>query len=337
MSKTVNSIHPYQIKGIKSSNDLFIILKKINDIIKLDGLKNKSETFIISVRWSLSKNRWVVDNKTKKYRDLEGVSKSEIDNFDFSSEYKILIKSILNELEENKNIEDFLVKYNLKKNENKTLVFEGSLNFSTNVITSNIIFLGLFNHERHKESFIIEDSFEFINNITKHTSIFSNPYIDKKYFFNLSFEDFFNSIKEKYLEINIDGNIRKITVKDFLSKNIEIKIKTISIKNKKYKTNDASFYYKIREGISLNKVLLEEVISYPMCIYITELYGDYVKSTIKSEKEITTLLIREKRKNLLYKLHGSYYYKLHMRKIENKKEKETIKEENYIPILPGVF
>ena len=145
MAKLINLIHPYEVDTIKTINDFFIILKSI---IRLSSKKiiEKKDGILIPVRWSSKKNNWVVDRGTDLFRDIEGIDGDNID-FYFKKE-EVIYKAILFTLKtiNNKNVEDTLENFNLKKNENKFFAFE-YCNNTTNIIendTECIYPIGLF-------------------------------------------------------------------------------------------------------------------------------------------------------------------------------------------------
>ena len=124
MSKILELIHPYQVKGIKNIQDYLSVLRNITKILEQKGYKEKMDGILIPIRWSIKKEDWVIDRGTLLKRDVEGVSLKDIHNANFPNELKIAARYVLQEFNENIELCNYCESLGLKKNETKFIAFE---------------------------------------------------------------------------------------------------------------------------------------------------------------------------------------------------------------------
>jgi hypothetical protein len=334
MSKIIEVIHPYQLKGIDTLSDYLLVLKNITKLIETVGYKEKMDGILVPIRWSISKNCFVLDRGTLLKRDKEGVSLENIVNADIPNELKIAARYVLSIFKDNKLLNDLCESLGMKKNEDKFLSFE-YINGITNRIKYDFITaypIGLFYMQRNKKSKIIDlsdDIIEVILNTSKKFSCNKNKKSKEK---NI-FESFIKSIDKRFININVDGIEKSINIKEILYDNNKIYKNKIKIGNKKYHFNAVSLFKKIKEegctAYEFNKLKTNIVL-----MYLNEIYGNFIKSILVKKDNSEGVIVYDKKNSLLYKLTGSFYYDT----VSVINKKQTVKSEkqsfNY---LPGVF
>lgn len=336
MSKILELIHPYQVKGINNIQDYLSVLKHITRILEQKGYKEKMDGILVPVRWSIKKESWVVDRGTLLQRDTEGVSLYDLQHANFPNELKIAARYILESFNNNSKLENFCESLGLKKNETKFIAFEyicGLINrINYNIKTAYP--LGLFYMNRNKKSSIIDVSEELIVNVSNCSDNFkNNPH--KKTNKNYLFEKFIDGLKKIEIELLIDNNKKIISIKELLIENKKVYKDKIAINNKKYYSLSSNLFTKIKKE-NIANIIYTKIKSDFTLMYINELYGNFIKESLGL---INTegVVVYDKKNNLLYKITGDFYY--NTESVINVNKKETSKEvyNNSYNLLPGVF
>lgn len=334
MSKIIELVHPYQLKGIKNINDYLLVLKNVSRILEKSGYREKMDGILVPIRWSITKKDWVLDRGTLLDRDKNGLTLSEISNADIANELKIAGKYVLSAFLNNKELNELAERLGMKKNENKFFSFE-HINFLTNRIryeNTTAYPIGIFSMNRNKKSDIIDIS----EKISKNISDCSNKFTDiKKCKVNKNyiFEKFFDSILKESLKINVSDNVNVYKIKDIISDNPYVFHNKVKIKCKKYHYNSVGLYQEILKN-GCDSTVFEKAKANIFIMYLNELYGSFIKSTILNLKNSEGIVVYDKSNNVLYKITGDFYY--NTTSVINKQIK---KEDNntYTPFLPGVF
>lgn len=336
MSKILELIHPYQVKGIKNIQDYLSVLKNVTRTLEQKGYKEKMDGILVPVRWSIKKENWVVDRGTLLQRDAEGVSLFDLQYANFPNELKIAARYILEEFNINKELNNFCESLGLKKNETKFIAFEYICGL-TNRINYDIRTaypIGLFYMHRNKKSNIIDMSEEFVFNISKLSNNFSNnPH--KKTNINYLFEKFIIELKKSEIELFIDNNKRIISIKDLMLENKKIYRDKITISNKKYYSLSSNLFTKIKKENITNSIYTKIKSDFTL-MYINELYGNFIKDSL-GLVNVEGVVVHDKKNNLLYKITGDFYYNTESVINSNKKEENRESYNNSYNLLPGVF
>lgn len=336
MSKILELIHPYQVKGINNIQDYLTVLKHITRTLEQKGYKEKFDGILIPIRWSIKKESWVVDRGTLLQRDAEGVSLYELQHANFPIELKIAARYILETFDNNRNLDSFCESLGLKKNENKFIAFEYICGL-TNRIAYNIKTaypLGLFYMNRNKKSSIIDISEEFIISISNCSSNFkNNPH--KKTNKNYLFEKFIDEIKNIEIELFVDNNKKVILIKELMLENKKVYKDKININNKKYYSLSSNLFTKIKKE-NITNIIYTKIKSDFALMYINELYGNFIKEALELINS-EGVVVHDKKNNLLYKITGDFYYKTESVINDNKKEANKEIYSNSYNLLPGVF
>lgn len=334
MSKIIELIHPYQLKGIKNINDYLLVIKNISRLIEKNGYREKMDGILVPVRWSIEKSNWVLDRGTLLERDKKGLTLSEIGEASIANELKIAAKYVLSAFENNSRINALAESFGMKKNENRFLSFE-HINFLTNRIrysNTTAYPIGLFKMNRNKKSDIIDISEKISKDISGSSDKFTfieNYNINKNYIF----ENFFDILTKKSLEISVSDNLKSFKIKDIIKENSFVFKDKVKIKGKKYCQNSVGLYQEIlKNGCDEN--VFNKIKANIFIMKLNELYGNFIKSTILELKNSEGIVVYDKSNNVLYKITGDFYY--NTTSIINK---QNIKKDNnnYKPYLPGVF
>lgn len=336
MSKILELIHPYQVKGINNIQDYLSVLKSVTRTLEQKGYKEKLDGILVPIRWSIKKNSWVVDRGTLLNRDKEGITLEEIQFCNFPNELKLAARYILEAFNNNEKLNVLCEKFGLKKNETKFISFEYVCGL-TNRINYDIKTaypIGLFYMNRNKKATTIDMSEEFVKEISNTSTLFShNPHRIVKE--KLLFEKFIESIKDKQLELIINDNKKTIFVKDLIMENKRIFKNKVTFNNKKYYSLSVNLFTIIKKENITNNIYTK-VKSDLTLLYLNELYGKFIKKTLEIENA-EGLVVHDKKNNLLYKITGDFYYNTESVIKTNKKEENIINYSNSYNLLPGVF
>jgi hypothetical protein len=171
MIDLIDAVKPYEIYDINTIPKSLAFYKNILKIISKKGCIEFSYNNIYPIRWSIKKQRFVIDFRTKKPRDVDGLCCDTLSQYYSieSNDYSNML-SLINSINKKKS-EDLWDDIKIKKNENRFLCFTKSNN-------ENFIFLGLyiFNQTKGREgkfcskgkkSVLIDNSEKTINNICK--------------------------------------------------------------------------------------------------------------------------------------------------------------------------
>jgi hypothetical protein len=334
MSKIIELIHPYQLKGIKNINDYLLVLKNVSRILEKHGYREKMDGILVPVRWSIAKKDWVLDRGTLLDRDKNGLTLSEISNSEIANELKIAARYVLSAFLNNKKLDELAETLGMKKNENRFFSFE-HINFLTNRIryeNTTAYPIGIFSMNRNKKSDIIDISEKMSKNIVACSNKFTeikNLKSNKNYIF----EKFFDSILKETITLSISDNFKCYKVKDIISDNSILFKSKIKIKGKKYHYNSVGLYQEIfKNGCSYS--VFEKIKASIFIMYLNELYGNFIKSTILDLKNSEGVVVYDKKNNVLYKITGNFYYST--TSVINKQIKKE-DNNNFKPLLPGVF
>lgn len=171
MIDLIDAVKPYEIYDINTIPKSLAFYKNIFKLISKKGCIEFSYNNIYPVRWSIKKQSFVIDFRTKKLRDINGLCYDTLEQYyaSNSNDYLVMLKliSAINK----KSSEVLWDDIKIKKNENRFLCF-------TKNNEENFIFLGLyiFNQTKGREgkfcpkgkkSMLIDNSEKTINNICK--------------------------------------------------------------------------------------------------------------------------------------------------------------------------
>lgn len=336
MSKLLELIHPYQVKGIKNIQDYLSVLKNVTRTLEQKGYKEKMDGILVPVRWSIKKECWVVDRGTLLQRDIDGVSLFDLHHANFPNELKIAVRYILEEFSKNEELDSFCENLGLKKNETKFIAFEYVCGL-TNRIKYDIRTaypLGLFYMNRNKKSSIIDISEEFASNLSSFSSNFKNN-LHKKTNKNYLFEKFISELKNAEIELFVDNNKKTISIKELMLENKKIYKDKITINNKKHYSLSSNLFTKIKKENITNSVYTKIKSDFAL-MYINELYGNFIKDAL-GLSDAEGVVVHDKKNNLLYKITGGFYYNTESVINSNKKEINKQNYSNSYNLLPGVF
>ena len=171
MLEIINAVKPYQLDNINTIPKSLAFYKNVLKTISKKGCIEFSYNNIYPVRWSSIKQSFVIDFRTSKTRDVEGICSNSISRYyKTSTEDFATMTTLLKDINL-KCTEELWEKINIKKNQNRFLCF-------TKNDKGIFIFLGLyiFNqtkgrqgnycHEGNK-SRLIDNSEETLNKICK--------------------------------------------------------------------------------------------------------------------------------------------------------------------------
>ena len=332
MPKLIKLIHPYEVENVKSVKEFLFILKSILRIAEKSGLDEKKDGILIPIRWSQKHNQCVDDRGTDLYRDRDGITLNNIDNYFYKDKHKLISKAIKYTLTsiDNKVFHDSIKKYNMHKNENKFLCFEYCNNV-TNIIDNKsefLYFIGLLQRCETKKRLGV------FNKI--HRSIFLDKSLDLYQDISLIFkcilshnrftvtnhttiyDMFLSSLKTKDFHVYID-NVNT----EFKWKNIFLS--TLSNTN----TN------KLKHAIKLynlnNKFSISEFNDIKTEYFIFRIYTEFLTFL----KEYYDVEMSEG--FVVTDLKNHVYYKLSHVKRKSFNFTNNNNSNQYAPLIPGVF
>ena len=171
MIDLIDAVKPYEIYDINTIPKSLAFYKNIFKLISKKGCIEFSYSNIYPVRWSIKKQSFVIDFRTKKLRDINGLCSNTLKQY-YSSESSDYLNmfDLINNINK-KSSEILWDNIKIKKNENRFLCF-------TKNNEEKFVFLGLyiFNQTKGREgkfcpkgkkSTLIDNSEETINNICK--------------------------------------------------------------------------------------------------------------------------------------------------------------------------
>ena len=167
----IDAVKPYEIYDINTIPKSLAFYKNILKLISKKGCIEFSYNHIYPVRWSIKKQSFVIDFRTKKLRDINGLCSNTLKQY-YSAESSDYLNmfDLINNINK-KSSEILWDKIKIKKNENRFLCF-------TKNNEEKFVFLGLyiFNQTKGREgkfcpkgkkSMLIDNSEKTINNICK--------------------------------------------------------------------------------------------------------------------------------------------------------------------------
>lgn len=167
----IDAVKPYEIYDINTIPKSLAFYKNILKLISKKGCIEFSYNNIYPVRWSIKKQSFVIDFRTKKLRDINGLCSNTLKQY-YSAESSDYLNmfDLINNINK-KSSEILWDKIKIKKNENRFLCF-------TKNNEEKFVFLGLyiFNQTKGREgkfcpkgkkSMLIDNSEKTINNICK--------------------------------------------------------------------------------------------------------------------------------------------------------------------------
>ena len=171
MIDLINTVKPYEIYDINNIPKSLAFYKNILKLISKKGCIEFSSKNIYPVRWSTDKKSFVIDFRTKKERDVQGLCIDTLSKYYSIETHNYLNMKSLLESVNKKSEENLWDSINLKKNENRFLCFSKNTE-------EKFIFLGLyiFNQTKGrsgkfcakgKKSTLVDHSEETIKKICK--------------------------------------------------------------------------------------------------------------------------------------------------------------------------
>lgn len=171
MIDLIDAVKPYEIYDINTIPKSLAFYKNIFKLISKKGCIEFSYNNIYPVRWSIKKQSFVIDFRTKKLRDINGLCSNTLSKYYScdSNDYLNMLK-LVDDIN-SKSLESLWDDIKIKKNENRFLCFAKNNE-------EKFVFLGLyiFNQTKGREgkfcpkgkkSTLIDNSEETTNNICK--------------------------------------------------------------------------------------------------------------------------------------------------------------------------
>ena len=178
MINLVNETNIYDLNFITSYPKFLIFTKNILRILSKKGAIKHNSKYVFPLRWSIKKQCFVIDFRSLKQRDIEGIDLNNIQNFYDREELNdILIKNILSNC--NLELELHLENFRFKKNESKFLALSYDKKYiELQLLQEKVKFdiLGIYNFTEYKSrqgvftssknrSILIDNHLECLNNI----------------------------------------------------------------------------------------------------------------------------------------------------------------------------
>lgn len=317
MNDLINCVKPYDIKSINTISKSLIFYKNILRLISKKGCEDFNVKYIYPLRWSNQKNEFVIDFRTQKSRDINGICLRTLINYysqetqDYKEMFSLL--NIFNSSKEDKFWKDI----NLKKNEAKFIAISMSndLKFSVMGIYNFCEYknrIGSYSHENNR-SILIDNSIQTKKDITKILNSRSvglkDPLIIKCYLDKFTF--FKNSILNKKIVFYKEESEVEISLYDYLSEEFKYDYKKRKCKE-----------IVINKSIDNISKDIDNILQY----ILYKEFNNYLKSILKYKNSII-VYDKDIRKNIII---GDLSLSQSI-KIIKKEEKTNIN------ILPGVF
>ena len=330
MPKLINLHHPYELSFIKDANSFLLFTKNTLRILNKKGCHIKRDGILLPVRWSISKQTWVVDRGTDLQRDIEGIDLDNIDRF-FKRDNPLYeaSKVILKDLRHNDKFKELSKSIRLDKNTTKFVAFEY-------VSSEEVYPIGIYQRPKTKKrtgteikansySLLIDDSNTILSEISSTSNIFK---IQEKVKLNKSyhslFKDFKNQIINKSFSFNLKDGLSKVQID--LSHVIDVNV--CFNKNKIINKHTRNILKtKQTKNKNLSEQEKKDIIILALCVEL----GEFIKQELNI-KEAEGIVFND----------GKYLIKITGEKLlEDKISYNTIKpltnNNNNYPLLPGVF
>lgn len=138
----------YNLSFIKTYSNFLIFTKNLLRILSKKGAIKHDSKYVFPLRWSIKKEKFVIDFRTLKNRDIEGIDLENVGLFFEEQEnFNLFIKTILNSC--TKELEDYLEKFRFKKNESKFLAISFD-KVSLDYDKANFNILGVYKFTEYK-------------------------------------------------------------------------------------------------------------------------------------------------------------------------------------------
>ena len=323
-------IHPHHLEKINSVKKLLLTYKNILIQMHNKGYVEKIDGISLPVRFSVHSKEFVIDRNDKNYK--HGVNLKLIN--EAYKENQNLIKGskyLLNHLNQD-NFINFSNSINLKKNENRTLLFK-YINHKTNIIDykkEGLIFFGLYQKKEDSSYIAIDNSNKFLNNFSNNFSFVLKNNAGK---IKENSYDFFNtmieSIKNSKFECFVENDLISLELDDFIKSNNYFN-KEHKLQKRKIKDTSINLYRNlVNKKISINNNQFNLFKNGILATHLNLIVGNYIKKKLEISGEgiIINSGVFEK-KNI--KLVGSFI--LEKREVADKKVSNS-----YQPLLPIKF
>lgn len=219
MFDLINVIKPYNLKYIDDIDKSLIFYKNILRIISKKKCFEHDVDYIFPVRWSQKKLEFVIDFRTQKKRDINGISGDCVNDYyseNSSTFYRIKkILDIFNNSKDNKYWDDI----NIKKNESKFI------SILVNDKHEKIYLDGIYNFCHYKNrigsfttknnrSILVNNSLETKNNIYQclDSDLVLVPRNYKSTFYLESFNEFKHTFLNKNYKVSFNEEIIEINI-----------------------------------------------------------------------------------------------------------------------------
>ena len=114
MINLIEEVKIYNLKFVKDYKSFLIFTKNILRILSKKGAISHNSKFVFPLRWSIKKNSFVIDFRSLKKRDIEGIDLQNLNTFyKENTLFNVLIRKVLNNT--NNNLEEYLEKIRFKK------------------------------------------------------------------------------------------------------------------------------------------------------------------------------------------------------------------------------
>ena len=302
MFDLINITKSYKIKNINTLNKSLILYKNCLKIMSKKGFDKFETENLYPVRWSSKKDQFVVDFRTQKKRDIDGICLNNL-SFFYNPE-EIINKDIsfilnsLNLIKDNILWDDIKI----KKNENKFLAI-------TKTKDNFFIFRGLyiFCHYKNRDgsfttknnrSILIDHSRETKNKIcklinNKHIIFYEREFIEN---YIDQFNKFKNILLNKKYKFSINNSDHTISLYDYMNTKFRSDLSSkdcrLSIQNKEIKyISDVDnilpyiIYDEFYDFLSQNKNVNYSFIIYDNILEKNLLFEKILNNNILKEKE----------------------------------------------------
>jgi hypothetical protein len=334
MPKLIDVLHPYELEFIKDVSSFLIFTKNIFRISSKKGLLEKKDGILIPVRWSKLHNQFVVDRGTQLLRDINGITKENIDYY-FKKDNPIYDGIIYTLSAVNNDQFKLLAEsYNMVKNESKFVGFE-FVNNKTNKINNKVksIFpIGLFCFVQNKKrkgtfssynenSILIDDCNELFNKIYITNTEMIN--INKRFFVSNyleTYSKFIAELKKQEWLFNIEENnlLKTIKASDHIKSNTKF-YKDFSLKDYRKLIKESS--------VKSERLFKEEII---LLLKLNIFLGRFLIEDLLREKDSEGFVIYDNNIKKIIKFTGNFI-------LNTESFKKSKKDILYDPILPGVI
>ncbi len=330
MPKLINLHHPYELSFIKDANSFLLFAKNTLRIISKKGCHIKRDGILLPVRWSTSKQVWVVDRGTDLQRDIEGIDLDRIDQFiEKNNPLYEASKVILEDLKHNDRFKELSKDIRLDKNTTKFVAFEY-------VSAGEVYPIGIYQRPKTKKrkgteikvnsySLLVDDSDAILDKISSTSNIFKSQKrikINKSY--HDVYKDFKNQINNKSFSFKLKDRLSKVKID--LSHVIDVNVCFNKNKNINKHTRNI-LRTKQTKNTNLSEQEKKDIIILALCVEL----GEFIKQELNI-KPAEGVVFDD----------GRYLIKITGKKLlEDKISYNTIKpltnNDNSYPLLPGVF